>query len=131
MVISLLSSALGLASEFVEDKDKKNELAHQMVSLVEKNAHEVALTNLKIREREAQHRSVWVAGARPGLMWVCVAGLSLNFVVQPVIQIIMVNVLGLEYKPVVLDVAGLMSAVGIVLGIGGYRSFEKYKGLTK
>ena len=85
---------------------------------------------LDINKAEASHRSVFVSGWRPFLGWV--AGLSIGYVYlfQPILDMIL-QMFGVEVDWVVLDLGQLMPLVLGMLGLGGLRSFEKAKGLTK
>ena len=85
---------------------------------------------LDINQAEASHRSVFVSGWRPFLGWV--SGLSIGYVYlfQPILDMIL-QMFGVEVDWVVLDLGQLMPLVLGMLGLGGLRSFEKAKGLTK
>ena len=85
---------------------------------------------LDINKAEASHRSVFVSGWRPFLGWV--SGLSIGYVYlfQPILDMIL-QMFGVEVDWVVLDLGQLMPLVLGMLGLGGLRSFEKAKGLTK
>ena len=39
-----------------------------------------------ITKVEAQHRNIFVAGARPFIIWVCGIGLAFTFIVNPIFQ---------------------------------------------
>jgi hypothetical protein len=82
-------------------------------------------------KEEAQHRSVWVAGWRPFVGWVCGIALAWHFVLSPVIIFIAAwfNIV-LPALPQ-FDMGSLMTVLMGMLGLGGLRSFEKAKGLTK
>lgn len=85
---------------------------------------------LDINKAEASHRSVFVSGWRPFLGWV--SGLSIGYVYlfQPILDMIL-QMFGVQVDWVVLDLGQLMPLVLGMLGLGGLRSFEKAKGLTK
>ena len=85
---------------------------------------------LDINKAEASHRSVFVSGWRPFLGWV--SGLSIGYVYlfQPILDMIL-QMFGVEVDWVVLDLGQLMPLILGMLGLGGLRSFEKAKGLTK
>ena len=85
---------------------------------------------LDINKAEASHRSVFVSGWCPFLGWV--SGLSIGYVYlfQPILDMIL-QMFGVEVDWVVLDLGQLMPLVLGMLGLGGLRSFEKAKGLTK
>jgi hypothetical protein len=85
---------------------------------------------LDINKVEAGHRSIFVSGWRPFLGWV--SGLSIGYVYlfQPILDMIL-QMFGVEVDWVVLDLGQLMPLILGMLGLGGLRSFEKAKGLTK
>ena len=80
---------------------------------------------VEINKLEAQHRSPFVAGWRPFIGWVCGFGLSFVFIINPIIQWT-----SGEPGPE-MPLEAMMSIVVAMLGLGGYRTFEKFKGLTK
>jgi|TARA_R100000081_G_C4685799_1_gene99915 hypothetical protein len=85
---------------------------------------------LDINKVEAGHKSLFVAGWRPFLGWI--SGLSIGYVYlfQPILDMIL-QMFGVEVNWVVLDLGQLMPLILGMLGLGGLRSFEKAKGLTK
>jgi hypothetical protein len=85
---------------------------------------------LDINKAEASHRSIFVSGWRPFLGWV--SGLSIGYVYlfQPILDMIL-QMFQVQVDWVQLDLGQLMPLVLGMLGLGGLRSFEKAKGLTK
>jgi len=85
---------------------------------------------LDINKVEAGHKSIFVAGWRPFLGWI--SGLSIGYVylLQPLLDMIL-QMFDVKIDWVVLDLGQLMPLVLGILGLGGLRSFEKAKGLTK
>ncbi len=85
---------------------------------------------LDINKAEASHKSIFVSGWRPFLGWV--SGLSIGYVYlfQPILDMIL-QMFDVKVDWVVLDLGQLMPLVLGMLGLGGLRSFEKAKGLTK
>jgi len=69
MLQALIGPVSGLLDKFIEDKDQKNALAHEIATLAEKQAHEAALAQVEVNKAEAQHRSIFVAGWRPFVGW--------------------------------------------------------------
>ena len=85
---------------------------------------------LDINKAEASHRSIFVSGWRPFLGWV--SGLSIGYVYlfQPILDMVL-QMFQVQVDWVQLDLGQLMPLVLGMLGLGGLRSFEKAKGLTK
>jgi hypothetical protein len=102
----------------------------------EKLAQRPQLATLAILKAEAQHRSVFVAGARPSILWVCALSLGLFFVPQyAAAAVVWIKVIATsgwtEIPPYPVDGAGLVELTLTLLGLGAYRTIEKAKGLTK
>jgi hypothetical protein len=128
---ALIGPVAGLLDKFIEDKDQKNKLAHEIATMAEKHAHEANMIQAETNKEEAQHRSVWVAGWRPFIGWVCGFALAWHFVLSPVVLFFAAwfNVV-LPALPS-FDMGSLMTVLMGMLGLGGLRTFEKTKGLTK
>lgn len=128
---ALISPVASLLDKFIEDKDQKNKLAHEIATMSEKHAQELAKGQLEVNKVEAGHRSAWVAGWRPFIGWVCGVALAWHFVFAPVTMFIAswLNVT-LPALPE-FDMGSLMTVLMGMLGLGGLRTFEKSKGLTK
>ena len=62
MLQALIGPVTGLLDKFIEDKDQKAKLAHEIATMAEKHAHEANMGQIEINKAEAQHRSVFVAG---------------------------------------------------------------------
>ena len=85
----------------------------------------------EINKIEAAHKSVFVAGWRPFIGWVCGLALAYNFILRD----LMVWGLALTAAgtppppPLHLDV--LTTILYALLGLGGLRTFEKLQGRTR
>ena len=134
MIQALIGPVAGLLDKFIEDKDAKNKLAHEIATMAEKQMHEQTMGQLEVNKTEATHRSIFVAGWRPFIGWVCGVALAYHFIFAPMLAFVLVafNVTGLHPSDLpVFDMDSLMTVLLGMLGLGGLRSFEKYKGLTK
>ena len=131
MLQSLIGPVTGLLDKFIPDADEKAKLAHEIATMAEKQAHEANMGQLEINKMEAQHRSVFIAGWRPFLGWGLSFAMIWHFVIVPMITF------GFAYAGVVppelpaFDMESLMTVLLGMLGLGGLRTFEKAKGLTK
>lgn len=87
------------------------------------------IAQLEINAREAAHASVWVAGWRPFFGWAGGAGFVYATIAQPLLAWF-AAVKGWPQPPV-LNLDLLWVVVTGMLGIGGLRTFEKAKGVSK
>tara|TARA_B110000046_G_scaffold161962_1_gene175941 strand:+ start:596 stop:988 length:393 start_codon:yes stop_codon:yes gene_type:complete len=78
----------------------------------------------------AKHRSVFVAGWRPAIGWVAALGLGYQYLVLPFTGLINAY-LELPAELPNLESDQLMTLVLALLGLGGMRTFEKFKGVSK
>lgn len=89
-------------------------------------AQEPMIAQNEINKVQASHRSMFVAGARSFLMWVCGVGLAMAFIVNPMIEFIAP---GSESINVPID--AMMELVLAMLGLAGMRTVEKINGVSK
>jgi len=80
----------------------------------------------QINEQEAKHRTIFVAGWRPFIGWVCGFALAYNFVLRD----LLVWYVGVESAPPALQMEHLMTVLIGMLGLGGMRTFEKFNNKT-
>ena len=78
----------------------------------------------------AKHRSIFVAGWRPAIGWVAALGLAYQYLVLPFAGLINAY-LKLPADLPNLESDQLMTLVLALLGLGGMRTYEKFKGVTK
>lgn len=124
IVGKLIKPVTDLISEFIEDKDKANELAYKVSTMAATQAHEQTIAQIEVNKQEAAHKSLFVAGWRPGTGWICTLVIANNYLIVPY-----VNLLGAEVP--VLDAATLFPVLMGLLGLGTMRSFEKSKGVAR
>jgi hypothetical protein len=131
MLTALIGPVSNLLGKFIEDKDMKNKLAHEVATMAENHAAELAKGQIEINKAEAQHKSIFVAGWRPFIGWTCGVALCWHFVLQPV-TLFVCSYIGLTIPELPsFDMGSLMTILGGLLGLGTLRTYEKQKGLTK
>lgn len=131
MLQTLIGPVTGLLDKFIEDKDQKNKLAHELATMADNHAQELAKGQLAINAEEAKSRNLFVSGWRPSVGWCCSLALFAHFLVFPTMDVVTAY-MGIEavaYPS--FDMDSLMTVLLGLLGLGGMRSFEKAKGLTK
>lgn len=130
MLQQLIGPVTGLLDKFIEDKDQKNALAHEIATLATKQAHEASMGQLEVNKTEAAHQSVFVSGWRPFIGWTCGLGMFGNFITIPFSNFILA-LLSYEIVIPLVPLETMMPVLMGMLGLGGLRSFEKVKGVTK
>ena len=83
-----------------------------------------ALAQAEITKVQAQHRSIFVAGARPSILWVCSLGFLMSFVINPVMPWA-----GLEGIELPTDI--MLELTLAMLGLSSLRTVEKLNGVSK
>ena len=79
MLTALIGPVSKLVGKFIEDKDTKNKLSHDLATLASRHAQELAKGQIEANTAQAKHPSLFVAGARPAIMWICALGLLTQF----------------------------------------------------
>ena len=129
-MIGLVDSVVGVAGKvldkFVEDKDLKTklnaELKSQMIQL--------DLAQAQANIEQAKHPSVFVSGARPSIMWICAFALAWQYILAPLARWAIVLWYPLVTLPS-LQTEELTGLIMALLGLGGMRSAEKWKGVAR
>ena len=80
---------------------------------------------------EAAHRSVFVAGWRPFIGWVCGSALAMSMVILPLAEFILANIFNVNVVMPEIAWSELSVIAGGMLGIGGLRTYEKCKGVSR
>ena len=93
-------------------------------------AAKLAEVQIKINEAEATHRTVFVAGWRPFIGWVCGLGLLYAVFIEPLLRFVF-TVNGWEIEFPHIDTTITMQVLFGMLGLVGARSYEKKNNLTK
>ena len=120
---SLIGPVTGLLDKFIEDKDKKNAIAFELATMAEKHAQELAKGQLEVNKTEAAHKSLFVAGWRPAIGWICGMALLYSTILAPI--------LGIWFTVPPVDSALLTSVLMGMLGLGAMRTVEKAKGIQR
>jgi len=86
----------------------------------------MATGQIEVNRVEAAHQSLFVAGWRPAIGWVCGAAFAFKFVVGPSVVVLM----AMAGHPIVLpefDFSEMSTILLGMLGLGGLRTMEKIK----
>ena len=131
LITSLIGPVTGILDKVIEDKDQKARLAFELSTMADTHAQQALLAQLEINKAEAASGSLFKGGWRPAVGWICAIAFGYHFVLQPLI-IFVVTIIGIDIPELPnFDMSTLLTTLGGLLGIGGLRSYEKTKGLTK
>ena len=130
MIGSLITAILPILGKAIPDADKRVELAQELATLAEKQAHEVAIAQIEVNKAEAASGGWFKGGWRPMIGWVCAAAFAYHFVLERILEaVFMAN--GINVALPDLDMGPLMAVLGGMLGLGGLRTYEKTRGPKK
>ena len=117
---TLIGPATKLLGKFIEDKDQKNRLAHEIATMAEKHGQQIALQQIEVLKADAKgnwFQSSW----RPLIGWICGLSMGINYMVSPIMA-------GFGVTIPQADMSVMMPLMFGMLGISGMRSYDKYKG---
>ena len=116
---ALIGPATKLIGKFVKDKDLQQKLSHDIATMAEKHAQQLALQQIEVNKAEAKgnwFQSSW----RPLIGWICGLSLAINYMVSPIMA-------GFGVDIPQADMTVMMPLLFGMLGISGLISFDKYK----
>ena len=126
-IISVVSSVL---DKVIPDNNAKEKAKADIEKALIDNSAQINLAQAETNKIEANHRSVFIAGWRPFLGWVCGIGFAWIFVLNPILQWGLA-LYGINSVLPQLQTDVLMELTIALLGLAGLRSWEKAKGITK
>jgi hypothetical protein len=135
MIASLIPKLLPIVGEVLDrvvpDKAAADKAKLEMETRLLDAVTAQNLAQSETNKVEAEHRSVWVAGWRPAIGWVCAIGLAWNFLGYQLVvwALVAMGRQDIIIPPLLGD--NLMELTFAMLGMAGLRTYEKFKGVTK
>jgi hypothetical protein len=123
VIDKLIGPITGLLDKFIPDADTKSKLAHEVATMAQNHAQELAKAQLGVNKVEAAHRSLFVAGWRPAVGWSCCFALVYSTILSPI--------LGIWFTVPPVDSSLLTTVLMGMLGLGAMRTYEKQAGVSK
>ena len=120
----VVDAATGIASivaKFVETPDERKAADILLAKMAQKPAE----LQVELNKIEAGHRTIFVAGWRPFIGWICGLGLAYAFLIHPTVD------LWYEGEMPALPTDIMLELVIAMLGLAGLRSAEKVMGKSK
>ena len=122
MLDKLIQPVSHIVDKLVSDKDLKIKLSHE----IEKEIISLNRAQLEVNKVEAKHNNIFVAGWRPFIGWICGLSIAYHFILEPVIQYILI-INNINFDTPEFDFSQLSTIVMAMLGMSTLRTYEKTK----
>lgn len=124
---SVIESVGKVAGDLITTDKERMELALREKELDQR----LNMGQIAVNSSEALHSSVFVAGWRPFIGWVCGCGFLYQYIVRPLLPWTL-TVAGVSDVPALPALDGSLMELTIgMLGLGALRTFEKSKGVAR
>ena len=125
--IPALMPILGKVLDFIPDGNARARAEAEFQRALLDAAVKADADNREINKAEAQHGSIFVAGWRPFIGWICGAALAFNYLARPFW--VWIAATWFPAAPVPPGLDGMLWELMLgMLGIGGLRTLEKMQG---
>lgn len=126
-----VNKLLGLIPDPNERAKQEQELRIKILDIAATSASQ----QVEVNKVEAASSSIFVAGWRPAVGWVCATALCWQYVADPLFTWVLGVVCAAKHvsPPALpaLDSGALMTLLTTMLGFGGLRTFEKLKNVSR
>lgn len=133
-MIPLLTAIMPIVGEVVDrlvpDQHAAKKVRMELEQKMIETANEINIAQAEINKESAKHKSIFVAGARPFLLWVCGFGFLYTFLLFPFLTWICI-MMDLPAPPELQTTDVLMELTLAMLGLAGLRSWEKINGVSR
>ena len=127
-VVSAAEGVANVIDQFVETEDEKRVAEVIKAKMMMKPS----LAQIELNKIEAGHRSIFVAGWRPFIGWVCGCALLWHFILFDLLSWIMASFFPqAERLPELTGTEALVTVLLSLLGLGAMRTAEKFAGRAK
>lgn len=127
MALDPLTAVMDIGGKLIDrlwpDPSQRDAAKLELMKLQQSGELAEIAGQLEINKIEAANANIWVSGWRPGIGWVCGAGLAYQFLFYPI---------AISWLPkiVSLDMGTLLTLLAGMLGFGGMRTAEKLSGVA-
>jgi hypothetical protein len=121
----------GIVNKFIPDRDQQAKIQAELSMKLMDMEATMAKAQTDINSVEAQSSNIFVSGWRPCVGWVCAVAFAWQFVIQPFFSFAYTLYTKQPAPVVALDHDALNTVLFGLLGLGGFRSWEKVKGVSK
>ena len=130
MISALIGPVSAILDKVIPDTNLKEMLSHEIATMAERHTQEQVMAQIEVNKIEAAHNSMFVAGWRPAIGWICALGMAGNFLIIPFVNMALeLFETGVEIPLIALS--EMMPVLMGMLGLGAMRTFEKTKGVSR
>lgn len=129
ILIPLLQLGSQLIERWIPDKAAQAKAEMDLLKLAGEQDFQTTIKQIEVNIQEAQHQSIFVAGWRPFVGWICGLGLAYQAILHNLIEWLS-GIYGFPVPPAP-DSEVLIYVLGGLLGLGALRTYEKRSKLTK
>ena len=138
MSLSLLISPIAkIIDKLIPDKEAASKAKLELIRLEQEGELaelsamvEMNKAQAEVNKQEAAHKSLFVAGWRPALGWTCAIGIFWQFVGHPLASFGL-SLADVQAELPSINTESLFELVLAMLGMGGLRTYEKLKGISR
>ena len=123
-ITAVANFASGIIDKIFPDKTEAEKAKAALAQLDMANEANLLLGQLQINVEEAKSQSIFVAGWRPFIGWVCGAGFAWQYALGPFLTWLL-GALGHPTALPAMDASELMTILLGMLGLAGMRSYDK------
>lgn len=127
----MVTAVSEIVNKFVPDRDQQLKLQAELQQQLIQIEADAAKAQAEINQVEAASPNLFVSGWRPSVGWVCALAFAWQFVGQPFFSFVYTLATHQPAPVVALDGEALNTCLFGLLGLGGFRTWEKIKGVTK
>ena len=119
-IFGAITALLPLIEKLIPDKDAREKATAELNRLDQAGELQVMLAQIAANRSEGRHASMFVAGWRPMVGWICAVALANNFLIVPYVDAV---------QP--LDMGVMMPILMGMLGLGTMRTVERLRGKAR
>lgn len=120
----IIEKVIGPLINLIPNEQEREKARLDATQKLLETVSQLDLKQVEVNIEEAKHSSIFVAGWRPWIGWVCGAAVFYSFIVHPIVT-------GFGYTLPMPMIDHLYELVLAMLGMAGLRSFEKIKGVER
>jgi hypothetical protein len=125
-ISALIGPVSAILDKVIPDKDLRERLAHEIATMASREA----MAQIEVNKVEAAHHSMFVAGWRPAIGWICALGMAGNFLIIPFANMGL-ELAGKDISIPMIELAEMMPVLMGMLGLGAMRTVEKVKAVSR